>query len=281
MFAALAYDSDSASSESSRGAGGLDGGACTGVAAPDGFVAKPGTEEHAAAATAHRDAEVPGLEGGTDDGREWERAARKKGAEGGAGGSAARTTTASLLRAVHGHAADGAPTAAPIPASVRVLVLIGPPASGKSTLSAALAGGAGVGAGGAAGWVVVNQDSLKTRKKCVAAAARALARGARVVVDRTNIDAAQRRHWVALARKHGLGASAVAAVHLDLPVDVCLRRAMARRDHPTLPGGSAKTRAVVLRFAADAVAPAYGEGFGRIVTLRSARAVAEWVAAQR
>jgi len=50
------------------------------------------------------------------------------------------------------------------------------------------------------GWACVNQDTLGSRRRCEEECAAALAAGRRVVIDRTNIDEAQRAHWLAPAR---------------------------------------------------------------------------------
>ncbi|KAL1383230.1 polynucleotide kinase 3 phosphatase-domain-containing protein [Phyllosticta capitalensis] len=52
------------------------------------------------------------------------------------------------------------------------------------------------------GYERVNQDTLKTRDRCLKVAAEHLAEGVSVVVDNTNADAETRAHWVKLAQKH-------------------------------------------------------------------------------
>ncbi|KAH9946406.1 PNK3P-domain-containing protein [Epithele typhae] len=53
-----------------------------------------------------------------------------------------------------------------------------------------------------AGYVHVNQDSLKTRDKCVKAAGEALQNKQSVVVDNTNRNVATRKYYLDLAKKH-------------------------------------------------------------------------------
>ncbi|KAI0637303.1 PNK3P-domain-containing protein [Trametes polyzona] len=86
------------------------------------------------------------------------------------------------------------PPLLPASSEPEVVVFVGYPALGKSSFFRAHFG--------PAGYVHVNQDTLKTRDKCVKATEQALADGKSVVVDNTNRDKATRKHYVALAQKH-------------------------------------------------------------------------------
>jgi predicted kinase len=110
---------------------------------------------------------------------------------------------------------------------VRMLVLVGLPGAGKSTLAAAFSRAV-------PGWETVNQDALGSRATCVSAAARILAAGGRVVVDRVNATPQQRAVWVQAARRHGIGSSGVAVAVLHAPSDICVSRVKARAEHPNL-----------------------------------------------
>jgi len=55
-----------------------------------------------------------------------------------------------------------------------------------------------------AGYLHVNQDTLKSRDKCVKAVREALATGKKCVVDNTNRDASTRRYYIDAAAKHGV-----------------------------------------------------------------------------
>jgi guanylate kinase len=71
---------------------------------------------------------------------------------------------------------DTAPASAtPTPRKPLLLVLVGIPGSGKSTLSARLRD---------EGWAVVSQDVLGDRRSCEAATARHLREGRNTVIDR-------------------------------------------------------------------------------------------------
>lgn len=82
-----------------------------------------------------------------------------------------------------------------------LVLFCGPPGAGKSTFYRRYLQ--------RLGYARVNQDALKTRAKCMKAAADHLGEGAPVAVDNTNPDEAGRREWVELARKHGVPARCV------------------------------------------------------------------------
>ena len=142
---------------------------------------------------------------------------------------------------------------------VRLVVLVGLPGSGKSTFSKNFA---------ECGWTVVCQDILGDRRACEVAVDAALQAGGRVVVDRTNIDAAQRAHWVRIARSRDIGPAQTACVYLDIRPGECKRRILARVDHPTLPA-TAEGAAVVWSFRRRQQPPASEEGFGMVLRVCS------------
>jgi predicted kinase len=149
---------------------------------------------------------------------------------------------------------------------MRVLVLVGVPGSGKSTLSAMLRQESSQPAHGdrqwEGQWEVVCQDELGSRDACVEAAARHLRAGRRVLVDRSNFDRDQRRHWTALATRERLPAAAVGAVLLDVPVAECVRRVQGRVGHKTLVDKGGSSAPIVRRFGSMLVPPSAREGFG-------------------
>ncbi|KAJ1928448.1 DNA kinase/phosphatase Pnk1 [Tieghemiomyces parasiticus] len=93
--------------------------------------------------------------------------------------------------------------------SPEVIVAVGFPASGKSTLACRVIE--------PAGYVYVNQDTLRTRAKCVEAVRAALAAGRSVIVDNTNPEAATRAHYIDLARAAGCP---VRCLHFTAPLAV-------------------------------------------------------------
>ena len=80
-----------------------------------------------------------------------------------------------------------------------VIVLLGMPGSGKSTFVQALAKHVREERGERA-WTVVSQDTLGSRRKCVAALQCAMSSGASAVVDRCNQTAQQRAHWTQIVK---------------------------------------------------------------------------------
>lgn len=116
------------------------------------------------------------------------------------------------------------------PEVLHVLVLVGMIGSGKSTFAAAVAD--------TLGWIRCNQDELGQRYKVVAAAERALASGRSIVIDRTNLDASQRAHWIDVARAfhaaHPHTHVDVSVIELYVPHEVAHARLAHRTNHPTL-----------------------------------------------
>ncbi|KAM3313930.1 hypothetical protein ACQJBY_033052 [Aegilops geniculata] len=143
-----------------------------------------------------------------------------------------------------------------------VVILVGPPGSGKSTFAEAVMAGAA-----AAGrpWARVCQDTIGkgkagTKIQCLKAAADALKEGKSVLIDRCNLEREQRSDFVKL----GCTVQAdVHAVFLDLPAKVCISRSVSRTSHEgNVQGGMAAM--VVNRMLKNKQAPLLTEGFSRI-----------------
>lgn len=77
-------------------------------------------------------------------------------------------------------------------AQSELLVMVGPPASGKSTISLQLSN--------QHGYVIVNQDILKTWQKCFEHASELLDLKKRVIIDNTNRDLETRQRYIKLAK---------------------------------------------------------------------------------
>lgn len=109
----------------------------------------------------------------------------------------------SLPRGAAASAAAAAATAALdlCPSEQRLYLVVGSPASGKSTLSK----------GALSHCTRINQDTLKTAKKCLDAVRSALTAGKSAVVDNTNRDRKTREPYVRVASEMGVP---VYAIHL-------------------------------------------------------------------
>ncbi|KNE70822.1 polynucleotide kinase 3'-phosphatase [Allomyces macrogynus ATCC 38327] len=132
-----------------------------------------------------------------------------------------------------------------------ILVLVGSPGSGKSTLSAWLRD--------EHGYTVVNQDTLRSREKCVKEARLAVQRGESVVIDNTNGSKETRALYLEIAQAHDVPAR---CLHLTTPVPLAQHLDMIRDltgQRPRLP--TVAFNAYVSRF----VQPSADEGFHEVV----------------
>ena len=166
------------------------------------------------------------------------------------------------------HTIPNASTAAVPPSRPVVLILVGPPGAGKSTLCASLP---------ASAWTTVNQDTIGkhgkpgSRDQCVAAVKRALTLGKHVAVDRCHLTEEQRAFFVAVARERGAAAH---AVNLNLPRDVILDRVRRRADHVSVNGEKGVGVAKRMMGQKANAPPTRAEGFERVLACRDDAAVA-------
>jgi len=143
------------------------------------------------------------------------------------------------------------------PGSREVVVVVGPPGSGKSFLAKTHF----------AGYALANQDTLKTREKCLGAVREALSGGGSAVVDNQNRDRATRKLYVDAARAAGVPARAVL---LDVPKDLCFHLNVYR----SLNAASAEHRGpdrvpsmVIHSYFKSLEPPDVKEGFSEVVKL--------------
>jgi len=76
--------------------------------------------------------------------------------------------------------------------SKELIIFVGPPGGGKSTFYKSYL----------SDYVHVNNDTLKTKQKCIKTAEEAMTAGKSVVIDNTNPDADTRKTYIELAKKH-------------------------------------------------------------------------------
>ena len=166
------------------------------------------------------------------------------------------------------HTIPDASTAAVPPSRPVVLILVGPPGAGKSTLCASLP---------ASAWTTVNQDTIGkhgkpgSRDQCLAAVKRALTLGKHVAVDRCHLTEEQRAFFVAVARERGAAAH---AVHLNLQRGVILDRVRRRADHVSVNGEKGVGVAKRMMGQKANAPPTRAEGFDRVLACRDDAAVA-------
>lgn len=90
-----------------------------------------------------------------------------------------------------------------------VVLFVGVSGSGKSTFYEKIFK--------SAGYAWVNQDTLKTRDKCLSAVTDEISKGGKVVVDNTNTSVEVRKSYIAIAQTHKIPIRCV-QFHVDLEV---------------------------------------------------------------
>eukprot|EP00939_MAST-03C_sp_MAST-3C-sp1_P001462 g1462.t1 len=148
-----------------------------------------------------------------------------------------------------------------------ILVLCGLPGVGKSHFAQSVVENT-------SSWSRINQDVLKTRKRCERACLDAIRRGQSVIVDRTNVTKEQRAHWIAIAKAEdvatvcvSLWASACAAKDIDTRKRL-VGRCVERERHESDFCGAEKRRTIqraVEGFSREYCLPTADEGFGELL----------------
>ena len=146
-----------------------------------------------------------------------------------------------------------------------IIVTVGSVGSGKSYFAERLV------AASRGAWVRANQDDLGSRGAVAERAKNALRAGQSVVIDRTNIDIAQRQTWLELADQNRVDRRTnVHAVWFDQPMARNATRLMRRQDHPTLSAANVELAHRVLgMFCRSLVPPSLEEGFAFVHVVRT------------
>ncbi|CAB1100226.1 unnamed protein product [Ectocarpus sp. CCAP 1310/34] len=137
---------------------------------------------------------------------------------------------------------------------LEMVVLVGPPGGGKSTLCKDKL----------PDHARINQDELKSLKRCEREAGERLRGGRSVVIDATNAGRGTRAGWLDLARQHGATAR---CIYLTTPKEACFHLNAFRGCNPWSPEGERrKVPDVVIHTWFKYVDPPHkNEGFSEIV----------------
>ncbi|KAG8682407.1 hypothetical protein FRC08_014983, partial [Ceratobasidium sp. 394] len=119
------------------------------------------------------------------------------------------------------------PTLISTSAKPELVLFVGPPGCGKSTTFKRHFG--------PVGYVHVNQDTLKTKPKCLKEVERVLSEHGKCVVDNTNRDKSGRAEYIAIAKKHKVS---VRCVYFDQPFELSWHNNMYRAFHVRMEGAS-------------------------------------------
>ncbi|KDO23095.1 hypothetical protein SPRG_11939 [Saprolegnia parasitica CBS 223.65] len=140
--------------------------------------------------------------------------------------------------------------------ATEMVVLVGSPASGKSTFCRTYFGD----------YARINQDTLKTPAKCKQAALESLRGGKSVLIDNTNRDVKSRKEWIEMAKAQGVS---VRCFYLDLPKPLVFHlnafRALMKQLHPDAAEHKSDVPDMVIHgFFKNLVPPSVDEGFASV-----------------
>ena len=110
-----------------------------------------------------------------------------------------------------------------------VLVLIGLPGSGKTNFASRLANSM------PSKFVRICQDEMGSRGACIDLARRTLVEGKVAIIDRTNVDILQRKHWFEVANEGVDRPYPCDCIIFEYDKDVCIRRCKERQGHSLSP----------------------------------------------
>eukprot|EP00386_Alphamonas_edax_P007208 GDKI01023932.1.p1 GENE.GDKI01023932.1~~GDKI01023932.1.p1 ORF type:complete len:409 (+),score=99.98 GDKI01023932.1:19-1245(+) len=137
-----------------------------------------------------------------------------------------------------------------------LVLMVGPPGSGKSTTSKRVFGS----------YVHVNQDTLKSKDKCIKACKDAVAAGKSVVIDNQNKEKATRALYIKIAQEKKIP---VRVVYIDVPKDLCFHMNAYRMLNPRVPEHrKQKVPAMIIHsFYKNVEVPNTSEGVSEVITL--------------
>lgn len=134
-----------------------------------------------------------------------------------------------------------------------MLMLVGIPGSGKSTVAKSLESTT------PQMYVRINQDTLGNRRRCEEVTRQTLANHKCPVIDRCNFNPSQRRYFMDIARERNVP---VDCISLELSKELCVQRCEERENHETIRPG--EERLVVNKMMSMFEAPHQREGFRHV-----------------
>lgn len=141
---------------------------------------------------------------------------------------------------------------------MRVIILVGLPGSGKSTIAKTRF----------PNYYRINQDELGSRDKCVERFKEVADAGKDIIIDRCNTDKFQRRLWIKLALD--FDAESIDCIYLDINEEEAVARSLNRNNHPTMSNlPLAKLKQIVYNFSKDMEIPTLDENFTSILFIRT------------
>jgi bifunctional polynucleotide phosphatase/kinase len=133
-----------------------------------------------------------------------------------------------------------------------MIIMIGYPASGKSYISSFLEN--------QYGYIIINQDTLKTKTKCFKFAIENLNKKKSIIIDNTNRDKKIRSEWISLANKYNYNIRCIL-------VDVQKNVAMHNNIYRYLNTGKYISKIVYNIYSANYEPPELSEGFKDIIII--------------
>jgi len=128
-------------------------------------------------------------------------------------------------------------------------------------------------------WHVVSQDEVKSRRTCENMIGQlAKDQKNKVILDRCNPEARDRKYWLGLAWKP----KDSTAVYFNTSVETCISRMQRRKNHPTIKQGwhKSKMQRIMMGFKKSFEVPTTKEGFRRVHTIsepaEAARLLYDW-----
>lgn len=133
----------------------------------------------------------------------------------------------------------------------KIIIMMGFPGSGKSTFVKS----------NYPDYIIINQDELGSKEKCIDLAYKLLKRDKSIVIDRTNITRKQRKIWLDIAKEFKLESPLL--IFMDLDPKICYYRICSRLDHPVISKHMSLERKKIIidKFVKYLELPSLNEGF--------------------